>query len=150
MVLAVVLAAGVSGCGKAGARRSPSLDRVPLAKGTRIVAHARSCDHGANAYCAVQAVIVGAGYRSSAALLAGEEEHLRALGWTDTVGDTPKERSADSPGHGLRLSVALATDDLQSLDLGSLKRRPVIGRALSETMFERVPALSVMLLTGSG
>jgi hypothetical protein len=95
MVLAVVLAAGVSGCGKAGARRSPSLDRVPLAKGTRIVAHARSCDHGANAYCAVQAVIVGAGYRSSAALLAGEEEHLRALGWTVT---RPRSARRTRPG----------------------------------------------------
>jgi hypothetical protein len=146
-LLAVVV--GLAGCGKAGARRSPSLSRVPLAGGTRIVAHARSCDHGANAYCAVQAVIVGAGYRSSAALLAGEEQHLRTLGWTDTVGDTPKERSADSPGHRLRLSVALAADDLQSWDLGSLKRRPAIARALAETMFRRVPALSLMLLTGS-
>jgi hypothetical protein len=147
ILLAVAL--GLAGCGKAGARRSPSLGAVPLAAGVRIVAHTRSCDHGANAYCAVQAVMVGARYRSSTALLQGEEQHLHSLGWTDTVGDTPKERSADSPGHRLRLSFALATDDLESWDLGSLKRRPAIARALAQTMFERVPALSLMLLTGS-
>jgi hypothetical protein len=139
----------VAGCGQSSASRHLAIDGVPLVDGTRVVARAHSCDRGAHAYCALQLVIVGAGFRSSMDLLTGEQSRLRKLGWTSTVGDTPKERSADSPGHGLRLSLGLATDDLLSWDQGQIKRRPAIARALARTMFQRAPALSLMLETGS-
>jgi hypothetical protein len=46
------------------------------------------------------------------------------------------------------LTYAAASDDLQALDMGWIRRAPLIGRALSETMFDRAPALSLMLQTG--
>lgn len=139
----------VVGCGQS--RRHPRLviDGAPLVHGARVVAQARSCDRGAHAYCSLQLVVVGSAFRDSTELLTAEEGRLKALGWTSTVGDTPKERSADSPGHRLRLSLAIAPDDLLSWDQGQVKRRPPIAHALARAMFERAPALSLMLQTGS-
>jgi hypothetical protein len=142
-------ALAVAGCGQSGSRHSLALGGAPLPSGARVVAQVRSCDHGANPYCALQLVIVGTHYASATALLNGEQSRLHQLGWTSTLGDTPKERSADSPGHRLRLSYATAADDLESWDLGSLKRRRSIARALAATMFDGAPALSLMLQTGS-
>jgi hypothetical protein len=145
----VVCALVVAGCGQSTANRKLAADGVPLVGGARVVARAHSCDRGAHAYCALQLVIVGSGFRSSKDLLTSEQSRLRELGWTSTVGDTPKERSADSPGHRLRLSLGLAFDDLLSWDQGQIKRRSGIARALARTMFQRAPALSLMLQTGS-
>lgn len=150
-LLAVILGAlVVVGCGQSSSHHRPlRVGGVPLVDGTRVVAQARSCDHGAHAYCSLQLVVVGSGFRSGTDLLNAEEGRLRTLGWTSTQGDTPKERSADSPGHRLRLSVALARDDLLSWDQTQARRRPAIARALARTMFARAPALSLMLETGS-
>ena len=139
----------VVGCGQS--RRHPRLaiDGAPLVHGARVVAQARSCDRGAHAYCSLQLVVVGSGFQDSTALLTAEEARLKALGWTWTAGDTPKERSADSPGHRLRLSLAIAPDDLLSWDQGQVRRRPPIAHALALAMFKRAPALSLMLQTGS-
>jgi hypothetical protein len=149
--LAAVIASPmiVAGCGQSSASRNLALDGVPLTGGARVVARAHSCDRGAHPYCALQLVVVGPGFHSSMDLLTSEESRLRGLGWTSTVGDTPKERSSDSPGHRLRLSLGLASDDLLSWDQGQIKRRPGIARALARTMFQRAPALSLMLETGS-
>jgi hypothetical protein len=149
LLAAIAGALAVAGCGQSGSSRHLAVDGVPLVDGARVVARAHSCDRGAHAYCALQLVIVGSGFRSSTDFLTSEQSRLRKLGWTSTVGDTPKERSADSPGHRLRLSYALAADDLVSWDQGTLKRRPGIARALARTMFQRAPALSLMLQTGS-
>ena len=113
------LAVGLAGCGKAGARRTPCPEPAcRWRRGARIVAHVRSCDRGANAYCAVQLVVVGPGYRSSAALLAGEAAHLRALGWTDDGGrHRPRSARRTRPGNGLRLSLATASE--RPAELGS-------------------------------
>jgi hypothetical protein len=145
----VVCSLVVAGCGQSSATRKLSADGVPLVGGARVVARAHSCDHGAHPYCALQLVIVGSGFRSSNDFLISEESRLRKLGWTSTVGDTPKERSADSPGHRLRLSLGIAPDDLISWDQGQIKRRAGIARALARTMFQQQPALSLMLQTGS-
>jgi hypothetical protein len=142
-------ALAIAGCGQSGARRPLSLNGVPLVGGARVVARARSCDRGVHAYCSLQLVVIGSGFRSSTDLLKAEEGRLRTLGWTSTQGDTPKERSADSPGHRLRLSLAVARDDLLSWDQTQARRRPPIARALARTMFERASALSLMLETGS-
>jgi hypothetical protein len=145
--LAVALAA--AGCGQAATSRSPDLAGVPLTGGSRILAHVRRCDRGANPYCAVQLVIFGNRYRSSTALLASERRHLKSLGWTSAGADTGDELAADSPGHRLRLTYATAALDLKDLDLDWIRRSRTIALALSRAMFDRSSALSLMLETGS-
>ncbi len=145
----IAVALMAAGCGQAALSRSPSLAAVPLTGGTRVVAHTRRCDRGANAYCAIQLVAIGDHYGSSAALLANERRHLKSLGWTLAGAETGDEHAAESPGHRLRLTYATAALDLKDLDLGFIQRSPMIGRALSRTMFARASALSLMLETGS-
>jgi hypothetical protein len=146
---AVVLAAlPLAGCGQSSASMAPVLSGVPLAARARVVAHIRRCDRGANPYCAVQLVLVGARYRSSAALLSSERRRLESLGWGPGNGDTGDERAADSPGHKLRLTYATAALDLKDIDLGWINRSRLIAMTLSREMFDRAPALSLMLETG--
>jgi hypothetical protein len=140
---------GLAACGQSAPGQPPQLTGLPLAGGLRVVAHSRRCDRGANSYCAVQVVVVGSGAGGSAGLLTREQQRLTALGWTSSQGDIGKERAADSPGHKLRLTYAPASDDLQAFDMGWIRRAPRIARALSQTMFDRAPALSLMLQTGS-
>lgn len=150
LLAAIFSALAVAACAQSATHRRPlRIGGVPLVDGARVVAQARSCDRGVDAYCSLQLVVVGSGFRTGTDLLNAEEGRLRTLGWTSTQGDTPKERSADSPGHRLRLSLALAQDDLLSWDQTQARRRRPIARALAQTMFERVPALSLMLQTGS-
>ncbi len=148
LVVLVAAGLGLTGCGQSSSGRSPQLAGVPLAGGLRVLAQIHRCDRGASPYCAVQLVVVGRGPGGAAALVTRESERLKALGWTSSQGDTGKEQAADSPGHKLRLTYAGASDDLQALDMGWIMRAPLIGRALSETMFDRTPALSLMLQTG--
>ena len=148
MALAVA-ALSTAACGQSASSRTPVLSAVPLAGGMRIVAHVRRCDRGTNPYCAVQLVVVGGRYRDSAAVLDTEKRHLTRLGWSSGTGDTGQELSADSPGHKLRLIYATADNDLEGIDLGWIERSPVIAHALSNEMFDRASAISLMLETGS-
>jgi hypothetical protein len=149
-LLALTAAAlATAACGQSATRSSPVLSGVPLAGGTQVVAHVRSCDRGANPYCAVQLVVVGRRYPSSMALLLSEKRRLEQLGWTSGAGDDGAERAADSPGHTLRLTYATASNDLLGVDLDWIQRRRPIARALSAQIFDRAPALSLMLETGS-
>ena len=109
----------------------------------------RSCDRGANSYCSLQVVLVGRRGQSSAALRTTYGQRLRALGWTTTRGADGNETGADSPGHELRLTFATAYEDLLGVDSNWIQRTATISHALSSTMFDRTPALSVMLLSGS-
>ena len=115
----------------------------------QVTEHVRRCDPGANAYCAVQLVVVSNRARSSSALLDAERRHLKSLGWTLTEADTADETAADSPGHKLRLTYAMAALDLKDVDLGWIKRSPQIARALSRAMFDRASSISLMLQSGS-
>ncbi|MBV9819422.1 MAG: hypothetical protein JOZ07_13900 [Solirubrobacterales bacterium] len=146
--IAITAALALVGCGASSPRRHPDGASLPLVAGARVFARARSCDRGVNAYCALQVVVIGPRYADARALLAAEAHHLRALGWTSTVGDTPQQRSADSPGHRLRLTYTVAFEDLESWDEGYLARRRQIARALAATLFARTPALSMMLVSG--
>jgi hypothetical protein len=148
-LIALATALTIAACGQSATSRTPVLSSVPLAGGTRVVVHVRRCDRGANPYCSVQLVVVGGRSRSATELLASEHSRLAALGWTSGTGDTGLEMSADSPGHKLRLTYATASNDLQGLDLGWIQRSPKITLALSNDMFDRAPALSLMLETGS-
>ncbi|MGI8506986.1 MAG: hypothetical protein ACR2MK_09345 [Solirubrobacteraceae bacterium] len=146
---AVAVAVAAAGCGQAASNRSLALAAVPLTRGTRVIIHTRRCDRGANPYCAVQLVVVGRRYESSGALLGSERQYLKAHGWTVAGADTGDERAANSPGHRLRLTYATAALDLKDVDLGWVQRSRPIGLSLSRTMFNRFPALSLMLEEGS-
>jgi hypothetical protein len=146
--VSVAVALVAAGCGSSSSR-GPTLAGVPLTPGTEVIEHVRRCDGGANAYCAVQLVVVSRRAPNSDALLTAERKHLRSLGWTLTEADTGDETAANSPGHKLRLTYATAALDLKDIDLGWVRRSPKIGRALSRAMFDRASAISLMLQTGS-
>ena len=142
-------ALGAAGCGQGSPAGRPAATEVPLVAGARVVSQARRCDRGAHPYCALQLVVAGPGHGTAQALLAAESSHLTRAGWGTEQGDTDFERAAESPGHALRLTYATATQDLRSIDLGTITRAAPIARALSAQMFARAPALSLMLQTGS-
>jgi hypothetical protein len=149
-----LLAAGwlvlvLAGCGAGANPRAVGLTNVPLPSGAQIATHVRSCDRGANPYCAEQLVVVGPHYQSSSALLAGEKQVLAQHGWSTTAGSDGLQKGADSPGHELRLTYATAYQDLLGIDSSWIQRRPPIAHALSTTMFDRASAISLMLVRGS-
>ena len=147
--LAAAAAVCLAGCGQGSTPAVASLRQVPLAPGTKIVWQARQCDQGSNAYCSLQFVVVGPGYASSAALRDAQRDTLRKAGWTEARGDTDAERSATSPGGKLRMTLATAFNDLLSSEEGTIERAPGVMRALSRQLFNRTPALSATLETGS-
>jgi hypothetical protein len=148
---AIVLAASFAAvaCGQSKQSETMTVAGIPLAHGAHVVSHTRRCDRGTNPYCALQVVVAGPRYPSSAELLSREERRLRAAGWGSAQGDTIFEQAAESPNHKLRLTYATAQSDLQSYDVGNIKRAPSIARALSRQLFARSPALSLMVQTGS-
>jgi hypothetical protein len=150
-VLAVVVAVAVVivATGRGGTPRAIGLQNIPVVPGTRVMATVRSCDRGADPYCSLQVVLVGTRRQSSAALRATYGQRLLKLGWTTTRGPDGNETGADSPGHELRLTFATAYEDLLGIDSNWIQRTAAISHALSSTMFDRAPALSVMLLRGS-
>ena len=145
----VLAALGAAGCGSGTPAGRPSVSGVPLVHGAHVVSEARRCDRGAHPYCALQLVLAGPGYPTSQVLLTDEQHHLKRSGWGVAEGDTDFERAAESPGNSLRVTYATATQDLRSIDLGTIQRARPIARALSAQMFARAPALSLMLQSGS-
>ncbi|MGH2877427.1 MAG: hypothetical protein ACRDNJ_11655, partial [Solirubrobacteraceae bacterium] len=121
----------------------------PLTAGAQIVAHTRSCDRGANAYCSIQMVVTDSSYDTSAHLLTGEQQHLDSLGWGRSQGQTGHEHGAQSPGNELRLDYGTAYQDLLAIDSGWIRRTSRIAHALSGAVFDRQPAISIMLLRGA-
>ena len=149
MLMALVGCVVLAGCAGATNRRDLGLRNVPLPPGARIATAVRVCDRGANPYCAEQLVVTGSRYASSADLLNTENARLKRLGWSDARGGTGKQLAAQSPGNELRLYFGTAYNDLLALDMGWIHRSAPIGRALSAAIFDRAPALSVMLVRGS-
>jgi hypothetical protein len=149
LLAALIAATALAGCGQAEARHAPALAKLPLVGGARIVSQARQCDPGANAFCALEFVLVDHHYSTSTALLAAEEQSLRQRGWSSANGDFGQESAADSPGHRLRLTYGTAASELEGIDLGWIQRSRAIAHSLSGTMFARSPAISLMLETGS-
>lgn len=142
------LVAALASCGGGNAARVPELSRLPLVSGASIVTQAKDCDRGANAFCALEFVLVDRSSRSSTQLLESEHRLLLASRWSGANGDTGEQHAADSPAHKLRVTYATADGDLKGIDLGWIQRPRSITLALSRTLFERVPALSVMLEAG--
>lgn len=107
------------------------------------------CDRGAHAYCALEAVVVDPRAASSGALVASERQALRKRGWAGSGGDNGDERAAESPGQKLRVTYATAQGDLIGWALGWIKRPRAFALTLSHLLFQRTPAMSVMLERGS-
>ncbi len=148
--LLVTLLGSLAACGEtAGSRLEPKLSALPLVRGAGIVAQTRQCDSGSNAFCALELVVIGRGYQTSNGLLAGEHRLLRAMGWTGAGADTGDEKAADSPGHRLRVTYATAFGDEKGIVLGWIKRSQTITLRLSRALFDRAPAMSVLLETGA-
>jgi hypothetical protein len=143
----LALAAATIGC-DAGATSVPSLAQLPLVRGAAVVAHVRQCDRGANAYCAIELVVVDNLYHSSTALVTSEKQTLRKMGWTRTGPDTNDEHAADSPRRNLRVTYATAVGELTGIDLGWIQRPREITLALSQSVFNRAPSMAVMLEPG--
>lgn len=138
------------GCGSgAGANRTPTVANLPLVQGAKIAAQVRQCDSGRTAYCAIELVVLDQHYRSSNELATDEGRHLQKMGWSIANGDTGLQSAANSPHHGLRVTFATAIDDLRGIDLGWIRRSRPITLALSDAMFNRDAAMSMMLEVGA-
>jgi hypothetical protein len=149
VAIASVAALGLAltSCGDTGPRK-PSIAAFPLIDGAKVAAQAQVCDSGANPFCAIDLVIVDPRSKSSNDLLAAERKHLRRHGWTAANAETGDEKAADSPGHKLRATYATAFGELKGIDFGWIKRPRSIELALAQTMFDRTPAISIMLEVG--
>jgi hypothetical protein len=112
------------------------------------VAQVRECDPGANAYCALQLVVVGPRYATSNDLVAGEHDWLLKHGWTGANADTGAQHAADSPGHKLRVTYGTGFGDLYAIDRGWIKRNDGIALALSHQFYAQSSAMSLMLEIG--
>ncbi len=149
LAVAAVTVVLIVATGRGGTPRAIGLKDIPLPAGTRVMTKVRSCDPGVNPYCSLQVVLVGTRGQSTAQLRSGYRRDLLRLGWTTTKGPDGNETAADSPGHELRLTFATAFEDLQGIENNWIQRTAEISHSLSNTMFDRSPALSIMLLRGS-
>jgi hypothetical protein len=146
---ALALAAALAGCGTSTAQRTPTVGAIPLLPGARVATQAHACDSGSRAFCSIELVVTDPRYKSSDNLAHDESKHLRKAGWSLADGDTSTESSANSPGHKLRLTYSTAADDLQQIDLGQITRSRNVVLALSNSMFDRAAAMSMMLEVGA-
>jgi len=144
------VALALAACGGSSAPSVPNVAQLPLVPGSTVVAQAQQCDHGASAYCALQIVVVSRRYRTSDDLLADERARLVSLGWSRESAEVGNEHAADSPGNKLRVTYATAFNDLTGIQLDWIQRSRPISLALSHALFQRVPALSMMLEFSSG
>lgn len=143
--LAVLLALALGGCGQ-----STQLGHVhvPLVRGAQILQQVRRCDQGSSPFCALEMVVTDSSSPSSGILLRRERLYLKQLGWSLQQGEIGQELSAVSPGDRFRVVYATAAGDLLALDLGWIIRPRSVGLALSKTLFDRVPAISLMVEAG--
>ena len=142
------LVIGLAGCSQHATTRSPIPSQLPLVGGTSVVKQVRECDKGTNAFCAIELVVVDPSFTSSADLVKEERNRLRRSGWTGVAPDDGQQRAAESPGQKLRITYATAAADLLGIDLGWIKRPHPITVRLARAMFERSPAMSVLLEAG--
>ena len=147
--LAIAAAAALAaGCGGGGSAAALSASSIPLVPGAQIVERSQQCDRGANAFCAVELVVVDQRFSSLGAFVTRQHEVLRHAGWSDQSGDFGDEGGADSPGHKLHVTYGTALADLTGVDEKWTQRTRPIAYALSRELFARVPTLSVMLERG--
>jgi hypothetical protein len=143
------LIVALAGCGTGAGAGPPKLSQLPLVSGAQVVVQATSCDKGANAFCALQFVVLDQRYKTSEDLVNAEHDVVHKAGWPGVTAETGDERAAESPGHKLRVTYGTASGDLQGIILGWIHRRPQIAEALSRAMFDHSTAMSVELDHGS-
>ena len=148
LTLVVLASIALAGCG-ASQSRTPSLGGLPLVAHARVTIDHRVCNPGANAFCALQLVVVADGYRTARELLGAEKALLKHHGWIPANAPNGLERAADSPGDKLRITYATASGDLQGVDLGWIRRSRDVTLALSRAMLAHVTALSMLLEVGT-
>lgn len=136
---------GLAGCGQGSSIGSPTL---PLVAGAKVVKQVRRCDEGNHVFCAIELVVADGDFRSAGDFLITERRYLRGLGWSLQQGEIGQERSAVSPARKFRMIYATAAGDLLAIDLGWIQRPPSIALALSRTLFNGTPAISLMLEAG--
>ena len=147
--LAALAAVAIAGCGASKPQRTPAASDIPLVPGAEVAVQTRACDQGSHAFCAIDLVVVNHHYTSSDVLARDESHFLRKHGWSSADGDTSLQSAANSPGHDLRLTYATASGDLREIDLGLIGRPWPITYALSNSMFDRTAAMSMMLEVGA-
>jgi len=113
------------------------------------VTKAHVCNPGASAFCSYELVVVDRRYPSSRALVLAQRDRLRRDGWIGASPDTGVELANESPGHKLRVTYATALEDLKGIDLSWIRRPWAIEIALDRAVFDRTPAMSVRVETGS-
>jgi hypothetical protein len=149
-LVALALGAGLASCGGSSAAHSPTLAQLPILPGASVAVRAQQCDKGNSPYCAIQLVVVDHAFTDNYAFLYAQRAWLHAHGWTGANGDDAVQEAADSPGHKLHLIYATAPDELQGWAFNWIKRRAAVIYGLSNTVFDGIPALSMMLEVGSG
>ena len=149
LLCAFAIAALLGGCGSSAAKRTPTDSDITLLSGAHIATQVRQCDSGSRAFCTIELVVLDPSYKSSDVFAHDESRHLRTAGWSLADGDTGTESAANSPGHKLRLTYSTAADDLEQIDLGTITRQREIVLALSNSMFGRAAAMSMMLEVGA-
>jgi hypothetical protein len=147
-VVAPLIGLMLAGCGGAGVR-TPDQTRLPIVPGSRVVERVRQCDRGTRAYCAIEIVVVDSHVRTSWQLVRAEQRALAHRNWTPEKAINGDEHASQSPGDKLRVTYATAYGDLQGVDLGWIQRAHKITTALSKVLFDRSPAISMMLEVGS-
>jgi hypothetical protein len=116
--------------------------------GARVVTQVRECDKGANAFCAIELVVLDPRYSSSMQLVKGERNLLKRSSWSGVAPDDGRQRAAQSPGQKLRVTFATAEADLLGTELGWIKRPWPITYTLARAMFDRAPVMSILLEAG--
>ncbi len=150
-VLAALAGAAIGGCGDSPPlARTPKLAGLPLVTGSQVEIQMRTCDRGANAYCQLQLVVVGAHYRSSLEMLRAERRLLQSRHWSHANAPIGLEAAADAPSDRLRVTYATASNELRGFDLGWINRARPITLALAHDLLAQRSALAVVLQLGTG
>jgi len=145
MLVGVLLALGLAGCGQGGSISTP---RLPLVYGAHVVQRSRLCDKGQHVYCGLYEVVYDSRYRGSQALMSAERRHLQSVKWSVGQGDIGQEQSAVSPDHKYRLTYATSEGELRAIDLGWVHRPSAVSQALAHAMFDQTAALEVTVAAG--
>ncbi len=127
-----------------------SCNQLPLIPGASVIdPGARSATPGANAFCAIEAVIVDRRASSSGALMESEHRQLHSLGWTTQRGRRWRRGGrrlarAQAPRH-LRHRARRPDRAGREVDQAALADR---AGARPERCSTRTPAMSIMLEVG--
>ena len=147
---ALALAVGLAGCGASTVERTPTASDVPLVPGAKIATQVRECDQGSRAYCTIELVVLDSKYPSSDILAHDESHALRKAGLV-----ARRRRHLDRDGGELARAQAathLSRRRPTTCSRSTSGRSPgptTITHALSSSIFDQTPAMSMMLEVGA-